>query len=166
MDTIPKILLHMLEHESNQVRFVIKAAADTDLKFTPKDDMRPLIDLINHIVQIPLIDFKFFTKEYTSFNEVKDDEKKLRRKSIDEMVSVFDQGIDHIKEHFSKLTDEDVLRNNMKAFYQEGPEKNWAHYLPEITTHLAMHKMQLWMYLKLAGTSVNMMTYYGVPQSS
>jgi hypothetical protein len=165
MDKIPKILLHMLEHESSQARFVIEAAKDTDPQFIPKDEMRPLIDLVNHFVQIPTIDFKFFTKEFTSFAEVREMEKDLRRDSIDDMLKVYDQGIKKIKEHISKLTDEEVIENNMKAFYQDGPDKNWAHYLPEITTHLAMHKMQLWMYLKLAGAPVSMWTYYGVPQS-
>jgi hypothetical protein len=81
------------------------------------------------------------------------------------MLTAYDQGIESIKEYISKLSDEQALENNMKAFYQDGPDKNWAHYLPEITTHLAMHKMQLWMYLKLAGAHVSMWTYYGVPQS-
>jgi len=165
MDKITKLLLDMLEHESNQLRFVLTAAKETDLKFTPKDELRPLIDLTNHIAQIPLIDFKFFSKEFESFEEVRAMEKDLRQDTIDEMLSIYDEGIEKIKEQISKLSDEQVLVNNLKAFYQDGPEKSWAHYIPEITTHLAMHKMQLWMYLKLAGSPVSMWTYYGVPQS-
>ncbi len=165
MDTIPKILLDMFEYESAQARFVLSAAKDTDLSFTPKDEMRPLIDLTNHLAQIPIIDFKFFTKEFESFEQVRAMEKDLRQDTIENMLTAYDQGIESIKEHISKLSDEQALENNMKAFYQDGPDKNWAHYLPEITTHLAMHKMQLWMYLKLAGAPVSMWTYYGVPQS-
>ena len=165
MDTIPKILLDMFEHESAQTRFVLSAAKDTDLSFTPKDEMRPLIDLTNHLAQIPVIDFKFFTKEFESFEQVRAMEKDLRQDAIENMLTTYDQGIQSIKHHISKLSDEQVLENNMKAFYQPGPDKNWAHYLPEITTHLAMHKMQLWMYLKFAGAPVSMWTYYGVPQS-
>ncbi len=164
MDTIPKILLDMFEHESAQARFVLSAVMDTDLSFTPTDEMRPLIDLTNHLAQIPIIDFKFFTKEFESFEQVRAMEKDLRQDIIENMLTVYDQGIESIKKHISKLSDEQALENNMKAFYQDGPDKNWAHYLPEITTHLAMHKMQLWMYLKLAGTPVTMWTYYGVPQ--
>lgn len=162
MDTIPKILLDMFEHESAQARFVLSAAKDTDLSFTPKDEMRPLIDLTNHLVQIPIIDFKFFTKEFESFEQVREMEKELRQDTIKKMLTVYDQGIESIKKHISKLSDEQALENNMKAFYQDGPDKNWAHYLSEITTHLAMHKMQLWMYLKLAGAPVSMWTYYGI----
>ncbi len=165
MDTIPKILLDMFEYESAQARFVLSAAKDTDLSFTPKDEMRPLIDLTNHLAQIPIIDFKFFTKEFESFEQVRAMENDLRQDTIENMLTAYDQGIESIKEYISKLSDEQALENNMKAFYQDGPDKNWAHYLPEITTHLAMHKMQLWMYLKLAGAHVSMWTYYGVPQS-
>ncbi len=165
MDTIPKILLDMFEYESAQARFVLSAVKDTDLSFTPKEEMRPLIDLTNHLAQIPIIDFKFFTKEFESFEQVRAMEKDLRQDTIENMLTTYDQGIESIKKHISKLSDEQALENNMKAFYQDGPDKNWAHYLPEITTHLAMHKMQLWMYLKLAGAPVSMWTYYGVPQS-
>ncbi len=165
MDTIPKILLDMFEHESKLTRFVLSAIKNIDLDYTPKEELRPLIDLTNHMVQIPLIDFKFFTKEFESFPQVRVMEKDLRRDNIEEMLTIYDQGIEMIKEHISKLSDDEVLENKLKAFYQDGPDRNWAHYLPEITTHLAMHKMQLWMYLKLAGAPVSMWTYYGVPQS-
>ncbi|MGY5860411.1 MAG: hypothetical protein RTU63_13655 [Candidatus Thorarchaeota archaeon] len=166
MDKIPELLLHMLEHESNQTKFVLTATKETDLSFTPKDELRPLIDLVNHIAQIPQIDFKFFSMEFKDFEEVRAMEKELRKETIDEMLAIYDQGIEKIKEYISKLSDEQIVENNLKAFYQDGPMKSWAHYIPEITTHLAMHKMQLWMYLKLAGAPVSMWTYYGVPQSS
>jgi hypothetical protein len=57
------------------------------------------------------------------------------------------------------------LKVSLSLFYQNGPEKSWSHYIPEITTHLAMHKMQLWMYLKLGDAPVSMLTYYGIPQN-
>ena len=98
----------MLEHESSQVRFVITAVNSANLNFTPKDEMRPLIDLLNHVAQIPLIDFKFFTKEFTSFDEVRKMEKDLRRESIEDLLKVYDEGIENIKKYFSKLTDEQV----------------------------------------------------------
>lgn len=165
MDRIPKLLLDMLEHESNQVRFVLAAAKDTNLEFTVKKQMRSLLDLTNHLAQIPTIDFKFFGMEFESFEEVRSMEKDLHRNAINDMLTVYDQGIETLKEYISKLSDGQALENNLKAFYQEGPKKSWAQYIPEITTHLAMHKMQVWMYLKLAGVPVSMWTYYGVPQS-
>ena len=96
-------------------------------------------------------------------------EKELHKESIDELLKVYDQGIEKIKEFISKLSDEQLLEKNLtvylSAFYQDGLEKSWSHYIPEITTHLAMHKMQLWMYLKLGDAPVSMLTYYGIPQN-
>jgi len=165
MDKIPNLLLEMLNHESSQVRFVLTAAKDSDLKFTAKEEMRSLLDLANHLAQIPTIDFKFFSMEFESFEEVRKMENDLHRDAVDDMLVIYDEGIEKINEHLSALSDEQSLENNLKAFYQDGPEKSWAHYIPEITTHLAMHKMQVWMYLKLAGAHVSMWTYYGVPQN-
>jgi hypothetical protein len=165
MGTLSKVLFDMLTNESNQVRFVLAAAKGMDLQFSPKDKMRPLIDLANHIAQIPILDYKFFNMEFDSFEQTQKMEKDLHRDSVDELLVIYDEGIEHIKEHFSKQTDDQVLENNKKPFYEQGPLKNWAHYLPTIATHLAMHKMQLWMYLKLAGAPVSMWTYYGVPKS-
>jgi hypothetical protein len=164
MDTIPRILIEMLERESAQARFVLASAEGIDPEFSPYGDMRSLLDLANHIAQIPTIDFKFYTKVFDSFEAVHDLEQKLERRQIGDLMRVFDEGIEIIKNHLSSLSDMDVLKANLKAFYESGPEKSWAHYVPDITTHLAMHKMQLWMYLKIAGAPVSMWTYYGIPQ--
>ncbi|TFG30883.1 hypothetical protein EU528_07665 [Candidatus Thorarchaeota archaeon] len=106
--------------------------------------------------------------EFKNFEEVQAMEKELRKDSIDELLIVYDQGIETIKKFISELSDEQLLENNLKVilslFYQKDPEKSWGNYIPEITTHLAMHKMQLWMYLKLSGAPVNMWTYYGFQQ--
>ncbi len=59
------------------------------------------------------------------------------------------------------MSEKEFFAKTLKPFYQQGDAKNWTYYMPEFITHLAMHKMQLWMYLKLAGADVNMMTYYG-----
>ena len=116
MDTIPKILLDMFEHESAQARFVLAAAKDIDLSFTPKDEMRPLIDLTNHLAQIPIIDFRFFTKEFESFEQVRAMEKDLRQDTIENMLTTYDQGIESIEEHISKLSDEAVLENQSSVY--------------------------------------------------
>lgn len=124
-----------------------------------------MLDLMNHLAQIPTIDLKFYSMEFKDFEEVQAMEKELRGNKVDDLLSIYDKGMKSIHEYISKLSDDQLTENNLKAFYQEGEPKSWVHYIPEITTHLAMHKMQLWMYLKLAGVHVSMWTYYGVPQS-
>jgi hypothetical protein len=165
MERIPKILIEMFESESAQARFVLSSAKDVDLQYCPCDDIRPLVELANHLAQIPTLDFKFYTKDFESFEQVHVVEEELRRSTIEDMIVVFDEGVRMLKEHLETLSDEDVLKENLKAFYEQGAEKSWTHYIPEITTHIAMHKMQLWMYLKMAGVPVSMWTYYGVPRT-
>ena len=155
----------MLDHESSQARFVMVAARDSDLKFKPTKDLRPLIDLMNHMAEIPTIDLKFCAMEFSGFEEVRDMEKELHRNTVDDMLTLYDDGMKSIHEYISKLSDNQLTEKNLKVFYEEGPPKSWADCIPEITTHLAMHKMQVWMYLKLAGVPVSMYTYYGVPKS-
>lgn len=165
MGTISKILLDMIDHESRQTRFVMAAAIGSDLNFKPSDEMRSLIDLLNHLAEIPTIDLKFCSMQFNDFEEVHAMEKELRRGTIDELLAIYDKGMETIYEFISKLSDDKLTENSLKPFDQEGLPKSWAHYIPEITTHLAMHKMQLWMYLKLAGVPVSMWTYYGVPRN-
>lgn len=162
MTRLTETLSEMFERESQQVRFVLEAAENADPNFIPYEGMRSLLDLANHVAQIPTLDFKFYTKELETFEEVNEWEKKLARSNIHESLTVFDEGVDNLLTYIKGLSDEQILEKNLKAFYEQGSDKNWAHYLPEITTHLAMHKMQVWMYLKLEGQPVSMWTYYGV----
>jgi hypothetical protein len=164
VDAIPRILIDMLEHESAQARFVLLAAKGVNPHYSPCSDIRPLVDLANHLAQIPTLDFIFYTKKIDSFEQVHEKEMALRGSTIEDMVRVFDEGIATIKNHLQTLSDEEVQKKNLKAFYEQGLDKSWTYYIPEITTHLAMHKMQLWMYLKMAGAPVSMWTYYGVPR--
>ena len=164
MGTISKILLDMIEDESRQTRFVMAVAVGSDLDFRPSDEMRSLIDLINHLAEIPTIDLKFCAMQFNDFDEVHAMERELRRDTIDELLAIYDKGMETIHEFISKLSDNQLTENSLKPFDLEGPPKSWTRYIPEITTHLAMHKMQLWMYLKLAGAPVSMWTYYGVPR--
>ena len=79
----------MLDHESSQARFVMVAARDSDLKFKPTKDLRPLIDLMNHMAEIPTIDLKFCAMEFSGFEEVRDMEKELHRNTVDDMLTLY-----------------------------------------------------------------------------
>ncbi|MBN2228363.1 MAG: DinB family protein [Candidatus Thorarchaeota archaeon] len=155
----------MIDHEGRQTRFVMTAATGSDLNFKPSDGMRSLFDVMNHLAEIPTIDLQFCSMQFNNFEEVHAMEKELRRNTIDELLALYDEGMEAIHEFISKLSDDQLTENSLKPFDLEGPPRSWAHYIPEITTHLAMHKMQLWMYLRLAGAPVNMRTYYGVRQN-
>jgi len=130
--------------------------------FVPCTGMRPLITLVNHLAQIPLMDPSVYSSQLGNEEAIQNREKELHRTDINGALGVFDEGIKSVEKRFNKMTEEEFLEKNLRPFYESGDTKNWAYYLPEMTRHIAMHKMQLWMYLKLSGLEVNMMTYYGL----
>ena len=78
------------------------------------------------------------------------------------MLEVFDNGCDYLRKYFKKFTDKDLLEETLRPFYEpDSPPRAWTHFLPKLTTHLALHKGVLWSYLKAAKAKVNMFTYYG-----
>ena len=163
-DTV-EVLLSVFNHEAKQARVVLEVAKNADSKFTPMEGMRSLLEVANHLAQIPSLDYRMYLKEIDSTESAQSWEKKLNRESIDEILVVFDKGIKDVNEFFKGMNDKEFLEKKLKPFYEQGDQKGWDFYMPEFITHIAMHKMQLWMYLKLAGMDVNMMTYYGYAPS-
>jgi hypothetical protein len=159
---IVDVLLDSFKHEARQARVVIDKAKMTKSDFVPVKGMRPLIDLVNHLSQIPHLDPAVYSSELDTGEAVQKREMELRRTDISDALSVFDEGVANAEKRISMMSDEDLLKKNLQPFYESGETKNWAYYIPEMTRHIAMHKMQLWMYLKLSGLDVDMMTYYGI----
>ena len=159
--TVVNTLLAVYLHEAEQAKTVISIIKPEYLGFTPKEGMRSLVELSNHLAQIPSMDLKMYSGELMDFEQTKKHERELKRFNLAELLKVFDDGIEKVKTYFTDMSEQAFYDNKIKPFYDKGPAKNWAFYLPESITHIAMHKMQLWMYLKLAGANVDMMTYYG-----
>jgi uncharacterized damage-inducible protein DinB len=162
MGKISDVLLESLKREANQTRVVLSTADGEDLDFAPKESMRKMKQLANHTAQIPHMDIAIYSGELDSGDAAQKREHNLNRNSIKEMLGVFDEGLEKMIEFFQGKSDNEMLEENLKPFYVEEGMESWAHYLSECISHLAMHKMQLWMYLKLAGVNVDMMTYYGI----
>lgn len=156
------VLLDSFKHEAGQARVVIDKAKMAKSDFVPVKGMRSLIDLVNHLSQIPHLDPAVYSSKLGSNEAIQKREKELRRTDISDALHVFDESVENTEKRFRRMTDEDFLKKNLQPFYESGSSKNWAYYIPEMTRHIAMHKMQLWMYLKLSGLDVDMMTYYGV----
>ncbi len=161
MTNIINVLMNVFEHEANQARVVLAVTEPKFMKYTPQKGMRNLLDLANHLAQIPLLDPALYTRELPTREQANAKEKELWQDNREGLLSTFDTGIKKLKTRFSAMKEEVFFANTLQPFYETGAQRNWAFYLPELITHIAMHKMQLWMYLKLAGAHVNMMTYYG-----
>ncbi len=159
---IVEVLLDSFKHEAKQARVVIDTARKVKSGFKPSESLKPLEELLNHLVEIPTLDPRFYSGEIESVEDAQKMEKDLWRKDIDDALALFDEGVKGVIERFREMTDEQLLEENLQSFYEKGPQHSWAYYIPEITRHIAMHKMQLWMYIKLSGLDVDMMIYYGI----
>jgi uncharacterized damage-inducible protein DinB len=161
MTSIIDVLLDSFELEAKQARCVLDVAQDIDLNYTPMKNLRTLGELANHLAQVPLMDPSIFDGTIANIEGAQAREQALNRNSITDMLAVFDEGVAAVKERFTGMSEKTFFAKTIKPFYDQGPAHSWANCLPELITHIAMHKMQLWMYLKLAGAKVDMMTYYG-----
>jgi hypothetical protein len=157
------VLVDSFKLEARQARVVIDKARIASSDFVPRKGMRSLTALVNHLAQIPFMDPAVYSSELESDEAIKQRENELQRMDINCALGVFDDGIESTEKRFSKMSEKELLEKNLRPFYESGEAKNWAYYISEMTRHIAMHKMQLWMYLKLSGLDINMMTYYGVP---
>ncbi|MBD3407885.1 MAG: hypothetical protein GF411_17325 [Candidatus Lokiarchaeota archaeon] len=159
---LANILLNSIRTEVDQAKVVLEVAEGVDFDFTPGYGLKPLRSLANHLVQIPKMDFRIFTMMMENAEQAQAYERELTRNSIQDMLQVLDEGMEEVEEHFKDMSDNELLEKKITPFYVQDVKESLTHYLQEMATHIAMHKMQLWMYLKLAGKDVNMMTYYGI----
>ncbi|MBK5113297.1 MAG: DUF664 domain-containing protein [Candidatus Heimdallarchaeota archaeon] len=162
MKIIKDVLLDFFEDEFKEVRVVMEKVKEVSLDFRLTEDSRTLLDLVNHIAQIPRIDIDIYSGKFPSAEETHKLELKLNKKNIDDVLKVFDDGCEYLRKYFEKFADEELLKETLRPFYEpDSPPRSWTHFLPKLTAHLALHKGVLWSYLKAAKANVNMFTYYG-----
>lgn len=162
MKIMKDVLLDFFEDEVKEVRVVMEKADEVPLTFRLTKDSRTLLSLVNHIAQIPRIDIDIYSGKFPSGKETHKLEILLNKEDLDEVLEVFDNGCDYLRKYFKKFTDEDLLKETLRPFYEpDSPLRSWTHFLPKLTAHLALHKGVLWSYLKAAKAKVNMFTYYG-----
>ena len=155
------IYFSIFNEEISEVRHILNLVRKVDPNFKLLENMRPIIDLANHIAQIPRIDYGIYSGELSTGKLAHSLELKLERDTVDEIIDVFDKGCTFLREQFASFDDEDFLEEKLVAFYeQDQTPKSWSFYLPKIITHLVLHKGILWTYLK-ACLDVDMFTYYG-----
>ncbi|MBN1329881.1 MAG: hypothetical protein JXA54_10440 [Candidatus Heimdallarchaeota archaeon] len=162
MIDIKTILLEFFEDEAAEARVVIEKIKDISLDHRLTKETRTVLELANHIAQIPRIDIGIYSKELDSGEKAHKMELELTRQTIDEILKVYDEGCKYLKNYFVKMTNEDFTKKCFVPFYEPNTSpKAWSYFLPKLTTHITMHKGILWSYLKSANAKVNMFTYYG-----
>ena len=162
MMILQKILLDFFEDEVSEVKNVIKKVKEISLDFRLTEDSRTVLELINHIAQIPRIDVDIYSGKLDNGEKTHQMELEFNKKAIDEVIAVLEEGRKYVLNYFSNMKDNEFQEKKLRPFYEEDtPLQSWCHFLPKLTAHLALHKGILWSYLKVAKANVNMFTYYG-----
>ncbi|MFW9922012.1 MAG: DinB family protein [Candidatus Thorarchaeota archaeon] len=163
MRVLNEIYVSIFEDEVKEVRYIIEQTKTIPLDFRLSPKTRTILELVNHVVQIPRIDIGIYSGELNSGELAHEMELKLNKDNIDDALKVFDDGCNYLRKFFEKMNDEDLMTENLVAFYEQDPKpKAWTHYLAKLITHLVLHKGVIWSYLKVADVDVDMFTYYGM----
>jgi uncharacterized damage-inducible protein DinB len=124
--------------------------------WSPGKKMRTLIEVANHLAQIPSIDLTIL--QGSSETEVQEMERTLFMNNRVDLTSVWEGGLDAIEQFYGTLPTEEYHTRICKAFYgySATPEK----WLLDIITHGYHHRSQLFTYLKILEAPVDMSTLY------
>ncbi|NHJ47183.1 MAG: hypothetical protein FK733_05290 [Asgard group archaeon] len=162
MTSIKNILIAFFDDEAKEVRSVIEKVRTIPLDAKLTAETRTVLELINHIAQIPRIDVNIYSGKFPSGEDTRKTEEELNRKSVDDVLKVFDESCQYLKTYFKDMTDDEILEKKLRPFYEPDSQlQSWDHFLSKLAAHLALHKGVLWSYLKIAKSDVNMFTYYG-----
>lgn len=136
---------------------LLEKADQSVFDFRPSDNMRTLLELANHLVQISHVDLAILQEK--SEKEIRELEKKLSAQNVAELTHVLEEGYHLLKSYFLSLSEEEFLNKETKAFYAE-KGMTQAKWLVEIVTHAFHHRAQLFTYLKQTKHEVNMFDLY------
>jgi uncharacterized damage-inducible protein DinB len=126
------------------------------LDWRPRENMRSVMELANHLAQIAAIDLKIM--QGAPQPEVQALEASLHRSSPAELIHVWRSGLGALAEYYGSLTTDQFEHQIGTAFYgHAAPLSEW---LLEVITHAHHHRAQLFTYLKILGRPVDMFTLY------
>jgi uncharacterized damage-inducible protein DinB len=126
------------------------------LNWRPVESMRTLLEVANHLAQIPSVDLAILTG--TLHAEVQELERALFKTNPAELGTLWEGGLEKLEQFYSALTPGEYARGIGRAFY--GHEATYPEWLLEIITHGYHHRSQLFTYLKILGVPVDMSTLY------
>jgi uncharacterized damage-inducible protein DinB len=132
------------------------AQIQQDGGYRPRANMRTVLELANHLAQIPAIDLAIL--QGAPEPEIRALEAKLRTDDPERLTQVWSEGVAAVKAYFTPLDATVLATQKGKAFY--GHEATMAEWLLEIVTHTYHHRAQLFTYLKELGRPIDMFTLY------
>ena len=135
------VLLEFFEDEVSEARAVIEKVKEIPLDSKLTKDSRTVLELINHMAQIPKIDVDIYSGKFDSGENTHKMEIELDRKSVDAVLQVFDECCEYLRNYFKNIADKELTEKKFRPFYEPNSDfKSWDHFLPKLTAHIAFHK--------------------------
>lgn len=155
-----EILFSEWEVAVRTISNLLSKVQEKDWDYRPHENMRTLLELANHLVQIPAIDLAIGQEK--GEQEVRELENKLQSGSAPELTEVLKNGYQEFKSYYDSLSETVFFEKVSKPFYfgDEMEGHTQAKWLTESTTHIFHHRGQFFNYLKELGYEVNMFDLY------
>ncbi|ANS74756.1 damage-inducible protein DinB [Paenibacillus yonginensis] len=128
-----------------------------DLSFRPRENMRTVKELADHLAAIPAVDLLILQERPES--DIRQLEGQFAEAAPSALGPLMEQGLDELKRYMEALSEQDFWHKETKPFYMDHGSSQ-AKWLVEIVTHAQHHRGQLFTYLKMQGYEVNMFDLY------
>lgn len=152
---------HLLRELETGVRTgasLIRLIRPEDWAYRPQDNMRSLVELVHHFIQITASDLAIMQEKGEA--EVGQVENSLVGiEDIEKLEATLWSNLEAYKAYIVSLSEEDLLTRSTKAFYMEHGHLQ-AQWQIETLTHVFHHRSQLYNYLKQQGHELNFFMLY------
>ncbi|WP_145407416.1 DinB family protein [Paenibacillus xylanexedens] len=152
---------HLLRELETGVRTgasLIRLIRPEDWAYRPQDNMRSLVELVHHFIQITASDLAIMQEKGEA--EVGQVENSLAGiQDIEKLEATLWSNLEAYKDYIVSLSEEDLLTRSTKAFYMEHGHLQ-AQWQIETLTHVFHHRSQLYNYLKQQGHELNFFMLY------
>lgn len=159
-DKLRELLFSELYIAVRTTKELLKKVTEEDFPYQPNEKMRTLLELANHLVQIPYVDLAIAQEK--AEEDVRQLEKELYSNDVVKLGEVMENGFAELTSYYKSLSEEDLLEKVTKPFYfsQDMEGHTQAKWLIETTTHAFHHRGQFFNYFKELGKEVNMFDLY------
>ena len=150
------LLLNELEWITGNCCRLFDLLKQDDYGYTPLAGTRTILELANHLCQLPQIDLRIIQGK--SGVEIEELEKSLWREHPKAMAGVMREGADDLRKFMENLSLDDYENGSGTAYF--GRTQTYCRWLLEVVTHCYHHRAQLFMYMKLKGYDVGTRELY------
>ena len=127
-----------------------------NLDWRPRDDMRKLKELANHLAQIPAVDLRIIKGDGEM--DVEKFEESLNGDTAGDWCSAMKEGASNLRRFMELLSFDDYENGSATAYF--GRTQTHGRWLLEAINHIYHHRSQLFIYLRLIGYDIGTRDLY------